>query len=158
MVNYMAEDRPAMAVTARVLSQRMAAPTRGTEYRLKREVRYLASYPHRDLACQELVEYSYRIWSNKSVWAGGVTSRKSCIGWYTQRNGGRFASGTRPTHMLCCRQEKWSGTAQQGIPEGLRVRSRPGASACNGMLLRTGAGHVKHLGTKRLWAQGPVPS
>lgn len=32
------------------------------------------------------------------------------------------------------------------------------ASACKGMLLRTGAGRVKHLSTKQLWVQGAVPA
>ena len=32
------------------------------------------------------------------------------------------------------------------------------ASACRGMLLRSGVGRIKHLTTKQLWAQGAVAS
>lgn len=39
------QDRPDSAATARALSQRMAAPTEGTEMCLKRVIRHLASHP-----------------------------------------------------------------------------------------------------------------
>lgn len=36
IINYVAQDRPDLAVTARALSQRMASPTDDTKYCLKR--------------------------------------------------------------------------------------------------------------------------
>lgn len=45
-VNYMAQDRPYMAVTARVLSPRTSTPTDGSEHCLKRAIRDRASHPH----------------------------------------------------------------------------------------------------------------
>ena len=38
------------------------------------------------------------------------------------------------------------------------LRIHTDASACKGMLLRTGAGKLKHMSTKQLWAQGAVES
>ena len=38
----------------------------------------------------------------------------------------------------------------------VKMKMHTDASACKGMLLRHGAGRVKHLTTKQLWAQGAV--
>lgn len=46
ILNYVAQDGPDLAVTARVLSQRMSAPTEGTEHCLNCALLYLASHPH----------------------------------------------------------------------------------------------------------------
>lgn len=42
--------------------------------------------------------------------------------------------------------------------ERLPFRISVDASACKGMLLRTGAGKIKHISTKQLWAQGAIAS
>lgn len=45
IVNYMAQGRPDLAVMARVLSQRSAPPTEGTEDCVQRIIRYLVAPP-----------------------------------------------------------------------------------------------------------------
>lgn len=45
MIHDVAQDRLFLAAAARVLSQRMASSTEGTEFCLKRVIRYLASHP-----------------------------------------------------------------------------------------------------------------
>lgn len=47
ITNYMAQDRPNLSVTARVLSQHLATPTEGTEMSLKRAIRYLSTHLRR---------------------------------------------------------------------------------------------------------------
>ena len=40
--------------------------------------------------------------------------------------------------------------------QDLQIEIRVGANACRGILLRQGAGKVKHLCTKQLWVQGAI--
>ena len=42
--------------------------------------------------------------------------------------------------------------------KGPKITAYTDASACRGMLLRKGAGKIKHMSTKQLWAQGAVDS
>lgn len=46
IINYMAQGRLDLAMTARVLSQRIASPTTGTGGCLRRAISHLASYPN----------------------------------------------------------------------------------------------------------------
>lgn len=89
IVKYKAQDRPDMALTTRVLFQRMAVPTRGIEYCLKRPIRQFASHPCGVLTHPRGIgsRRALRI-PTDSDWVADVTSRKSHCGGYIQRNGG----------------------------------------------------------------------
>lgn len=77
-MNYMAQDRPDTELVARVFSQIMASPTEGTEYCLKRVIRYLVSHPRGAWTYPRgSTDGPLRSWT-QSDWAGSVASRKSC--------------------------------------------------------------------------------
>ena len=44
-INYLAQDRPDLAVAANLLARSMAHPKVGDEIKLKRVIRYLKSHP-----------------------------------------------------------------------------------------------------------------
>ena len=51
--------------------------------------------------------------------------------------------------MFECESNLWEEMFHEGLEASVHVDS----SACKGMLLRSGAGKVKHLSTKQLWVQ-----
>jgi hypothetical protein len=79
-VNYLAQDRPDLAVAASLLSRSMARPMVGDEVRLKRTLRYLKSHP----TCR--LEYKWQeapqsvTLLTDSDWAGDVQTRRSTSG------------------------------------------------------------------------------
>lgn len=79
-LNYMALDRPDLAVAARTLSQNMAAPRTGTAAGIKRAIRYSKKIPR---GVRRVPGYDdgdgIRIWTG-SDWAGDRTTRRSCSG------------------------------------------------------------------------------
>ena len=78
-INYMSQDRPDLSVAARLLSQRMAKPTSGTEVGMKRVIRYLRHHP----VCCCLMRWNGGHdlkGMTDSDWAGDIDSRKSVSG------------------------------------------------------------------------------
>lgn len=70
IINYMAQDLPELSVMAKVLSQRMADPTTGTEECLERTITYLVRHPRGLLVFPRgQVEKPLRCWTG-SDWAG----------------------------------------------------------------------------------------
>lgn len=87
IINYRAQVRPDLAVTARVLSQRMAIPTESAEHCLKRAFRNLVSHTQRvSMYPRVSVDDARRIWTD-SDGIGNVSSPKSYSGGHIQRNG-----------------------------------------------------------------------
>ena len=88
-INYMAQDRPAISVAARVLSHCMAGPREGVLPAIKLVIRYLRRYPRCIIEInsdQQVTELD--VWTD-SDWAGNVETRKSC-------SGGSLQLGTSP--------------------------------------------------------------
>ena len=169
-INYMAQDRPDLGAAARVLSQHMAQPKSGVIPVLKRVLRYLRKYPRGILKVTGVVEWIIEVFTD-SDWAGDVASRRSCSG------GGLMIDSNLVHHWskLQANVALSSGEAElnaavKGISEAIgmaelvkevagvepRIRLHTDANACRGMLLRQGAGKVKHLSMKQFWVQGAI--
>ena len=171
-VNYMAQDRPDLSVASRLLSQRMAKPTEGTEVGLKRLIRYVRGHPR----CWNLMRWdsgdNITVMTD-SDWAGDKETRKSTSGgclmagrtvighWSKLQSNVSLSSGEAELNAAVKGISEIIGANELykelgGAGHGLEVQTD--ASACKGMLLRRGAGRVKHLCTKQLWVQGAIES
>ena len=162
-----------MSVAARVLSQCMARPREGVLQCLKRVIRYLHGNPRCVLMVDPDVPLQdVKVWTD-SDWAGDVASRKSCSGGYLQLAGTTVAHWSKlQSNVALSSGEAELNAAVKGVAEAigvyqiikecmgeeLQVEVRVDANACRGILLRQGAGRVKHLCTKQLWIQGAVES
>ena len=88
-VNYMAQDRPDLAVVARTMSQQMARPRQGVLPVIKRTIRYLQKFPKCSLTVPNLDESTpveIAGWTD-SNWANDLRTRKSCSGGYITISG-----------------------------------------------------------------------
>jgi hypothetical protein len=166
-VNYLAQDRPDLAVAASLLSRSMAKPMVGDEVRLKRTVRYLKSHP----TCR--LEYKWQeaptciTVLTDSDWAGDVQTRRST-------SGVLVLMGKHPLHFSSKMQKTIalsSGEAElnaqvSGLTEALGISSLCrdwqsasqvecfcDSSAARGIAHRTGVGRMKHLQVRQLWVQ-----
>jgi hypothetical protein len=174
-INYMALDRPDLAVVARTMSQHMSNPREGVIPVIKRVLRYLKRYPRCFVTVPRLAEgtsWSIQSWTD-SDWATDPRTRKSCSGGYLMVNGFCIAHWSKTqANVALSSGEAELNASVKAISEliGLKVLlsevSRGAASlslhvdasACKGILLRQGAGKIKHLSVKQLWTQGAVQS
>ena len=170
-LNYMSLDRVDLAVAARAASQHMSAPREGTIPYVKRVIRYLKTYPR-------CVSQYKTHWGEQpltivtdSVWAGDLDHRRSCSGGLILLGDALIShwSKTQASVALSSGEAELNSTVK-GLSEGLGVWQLINeiwgvevpisvlgdSSACRGMLLRHGAGRVKHLSTKQLWVQEAV--
>ena len=169
-INYMAQDRPDLSVASRMLSQRMAKPTSGTEVGLKRVIRYVRGHPR----CWNLMRWNsgneLKVLTD-SDWAGDKESRKSTSGgclllgqnvighWSKMQSNVALSSGEAELNAAVKGISEIIGVSELHKELGSIVTElelRTDASACKGMLLRRGAGRVKHFCTKQLWVQGAI--
>jgi hypothetical protein len=170
-INYMAQDRPDLSVAARLLSQHMAVPREGVVPGIKRVIRYIQKYPRGVSYIGKHYDTPIlHVWTD-SDWAGDLESRRSCSGGSLQLDTATVHHWSKlQTNVALPSGEAELNAAAKGISEGIGVyesmkemfRVSPrivlhiDASACEGILLRQGAGRVKHLTTKQLWVQGAV--
>ena len=167
LLNYIAQDRADLSFSAKELSQSMARPRECDRQGVKRAVRYLRRFPR---CC---LPYNWQSQPAKievytdADWGGCAQTRRST-------SGGLVLLGS---HLLCF----WSRTQQtvalsscesevnaliKGGVEGLGVKHmlqqcglhpalelRTDASAACGLCARQGAGKVKHITFRQLWAQ-----
>ena len=172
IIVYMAQDRPDLCVAACHLARSMSCPTMDDHVKLKRVVRYISSHRR----CVNLFRFQAETQKvdllTDSDWANDSRTRKS-------HSGGAIMIGT---HMVA----HWSriqpvvalssGEAELyacvaglsrflGVVNMLRdirgqdwgdLTHKVDAAACKGILLRRGAGGVKHLETKFLWVQEAI--
>ena len=172
-INYMAQDRPDLSVAARVLSQCMAHPREGVRQGVKRVIRYLSGRPRCVLMIPHSVEFNKIEVMTDSDWAGDISTRRSCSGGSLQFGGATVLHWSKlQSNVALSSGEAELNAAVKGMSEAIGLSElvheifqvRPGikltvdASACKGMLLRQGAGRVKHLTTKQLWVQGAIQS
>ena len=169
-VNYMAQDRPDLSAAAKAMSQHMAQPREGVLNSLKRCVRYLKKHPVSSMLIPNGVdegENTMTVWTD-SDWAGDIASRRSTSGGVVVYRGAILAhwSKSQSNVALSSAEAELNATVKglseliglsnliqetQRVPVSLVLCTD--ASACKGMLLRHGAGKVKHLSVKQLWAQ-----
>ena len=174
-VNYMAQDRPDLAFVARIMSQHMAAPRDGIVLVIKRVLRYLKRFPRCVLTVPTMKEgdvWEVKGWAD-SDWATDPRSRKSCSGGFIMINDLCVAHWSKTqSNVALSSGEAELNAAVKALSEiiGLHVllsevsgsvsslSLHVDSSACKAMLLRQGAGRVKHLAVKQLWSQGAVQS
>ena len=169
-VNYMAQDRPDLSAAAKAMSQHMSQPREGLLNSLKRCVRYLKKYPVSSMLIPNGVDEednTMTVWSD-SDWAGDLASRRSTSGGVIMYRGAILGhwSKSQSNVALSSAEAELNATVKglseliglynltqetQRVPVTLVLCTD--ASACKGMLLRHGAGKVKHLSVKQLWAQ-----
>jgi hypothetical protein len=169
-VNYLAQDRPDLAVAASLLSRSMAKPMVGDEVRLKRTLRYLKSHP----TCR--LEYKWQeaptaiTLLTDSDWAGDVQTRRSTSGVVIQmgRHLLQFSSKQQKTVALSSGEAELNALVS-GLTEALGIGSLCtdwhsavpvqcfcDSSAARGIAHRTGVGKMKHLQVRQLWVQEQV--
>ena len=172
-ISYMAQDRPDLSCTARELSRHMAAPREGLRRGIEQVLRYLRGQPwcvQKWKASVPEKDYQVKVFSD-SDWATDKETRKSISGGLVMLGPVVLThwSKTQTTVALSSAEAEFNGVVK-GLIEGVSIFNlfeelwqRPpefilhtDASACKGMLLRTGVGKLKHLSTKQLWAQGAV--
>jgi hypothetical protein len=171
-VNYMAQDRPDLSVAARVLSQGMAHPHEGINVGIKRVIRYLAKCPRSVLKICPDEKRELDIWTD-SDWAGDLETRRSCSGgmlfvhgvpllhWSKLQSNVALSSGEAELNASVKAMSEGIGCFEllrELCGQSCRMFLCTDASACKGILLRQGAGRIKHLSVKCLWAQGAIDS
>jgi hypothetical protein len=110
------------------------------------------------------------VWTD-SDWAGDIETRKSCSGGSMQLGGTTVHHWSKvQSNIALSSGEAELNAAVKAISEAIgvkelmkeilgidvKIRLNVDASACRGILLRQGAGKVKHLATKQLWVQAAV--
>ena len=166
----MAQDRPDLSSAAKSMSQHMARPREGVLNSVKRCVRYLKKYPVSTMTIPRGMpedDNTLVVWTD-SDWAGDVGSRRSTSGGIIEFRGAILSHWSKSqSNVALSSAEAELNATVKGLSEliGLyhlieetqrttvKLVLRTDASACKGMLLRHGAGKVKHLSVKQLWAQ-----
>ena len=105
-----------------------------------------------------------------SDWANDVKTRKSTSGGVVMLGGHVLLSWSRVQSTIALSSgEAELNSSVKGISEIIgiinlsaelgftwNVRHRVDATACKGIMIRTGAGKVKHLSTRQLWIQEAI--
>ena len=171
----MSQDRADLSAVAKTMSQHMAKPREGVVPILKRTVRYLKKFPKSSLVIPRDVEREdatpvLEVWTD-SAWAGEASTRRSTSGGYIRYRGVVLLHWSKlQSNIALSSGEAELNATVKGlseviglynlIEETMKVKPQislfPDASACKGMLLRHGAGRIKHLSVKQLWAQEVV--
>ena len=169
-INYMAQDRPDLAVVSRILSQGMATPYSGIRVGIKRAIRYLKRCPRCVLRVAADTTRSLELWTD-SDWAGDVVTRRSCSGGSVLWCGVPLTAWSKlQSNVALSSGEAELNGAVKAVSEGIgalhlirelcseecRVSLCTDASACKGIVLRQGCGRIKHLDVKSLWIQGAI--
>ena len=171
-VVYLAQDRMDLGFASKELAKRMARPRIGDEMGLKRVIRYLLGRPRCVYRYNwQPVPEALKIFTD-SDWAGDVESRKSTSGGVVMIGDHLIGhwSRTQATIALSSGEAELNASVK-GASEGLGLRQLAqevgyalvfhllgDSSAAKGIMLRTGAGAIKHLCTKQLWIQERVMS
>ena len=171
-VVYLAHDRMDLSVSACLLATSMANPRGSDQARLKRVGRYLKGRP---LYCQ-----LYR-WQSETTQITLQTDSDwvTCQNTRRSKSGGVIFVGVHPVSHWCRLQTQValsSGEAElyssvHGVKElagfinvlrerfgedWCSIKHEVDATTCRGIMLRRGAGGIKHLQVKDLWVQEAV--
>ena len=166
----MALDRADSSFSAKEVSRGMAAPTRGDVVRIKRVIRYLKGSPRvgNTFRWQSPVDL-LTVYSD-SDWAGCAKIRKSSSGGMVLRGGHVLAhwASTQATVALSSAEAELSALVKAiseslGIMNVIKAMRKPmqyhimtDSSAAKVIVHRLGAGKIKHLEARQLWAQEVV--
>ena len=170
-VNYLAQDRPDLAVASCICAARMAQPMEGDEALLKKIVRYLQGVPMSATRFRWQGPIDTLTVKTDSDWAACRLTRKSksggalfvgthCIGhWCKTQDRIARSSGEAELKSVCKGMAELLGLAF--VMEFLRgeipkLEHWVDASATIGMVHREGSGQLKHLHVRTLWVQEAV--
>ena len=170
MINYLAMDRPDIGFSTKEVARSMSNPDSADLVRLKRLVRYLKGRPRLVWSFPWQAETSeVRVFSD-SDWAGCLKTRRSTSGGLIMHGKHLLAhwSRTQATVALSSGEAEVNAALKAGS-EGLGFRTLAqemlepvnvtivgDSTASRGVLLREGAGRIKHLDVKQLWLQEKV--
>merc|ERR1711873_173376 len=164
------EHPPDCCYASRVLSKHMSSPTDGTRDALIHVIKYLKTHRrcvNKFVANIAPSDLKLDVFSD-SDWANNKTDRKSCSGGTILLAGVplSFWSKTQSNIALSSGEAELNGSVKaiseclsvihlydELFHERLETNVHVDSSACKGMLLRSGAGKVKHLSTEQLWGQ-----
>ena len=171
-LNYLAQDRPDLVVASCLVARSMAAPRVGDEVKLKRAIRYLKLHPVVSIQYQWQPETSNITLMTDSDWASCKATRRSCSGGVVMRGSHLLAFWCKLQHKIALSSgEAELYSSNKGLSEYLGtlhlmremiderwgvLKHQVDASACRSMLLRKGAGSLKHLEIRDLWGQEVV--
>ena len=166
-VNFVAPDRPEALYATKECMKSMSAPTKKSEERLKRLLRYFKGAP------RAAIQMAYGASGNvlktyvAADFAGCVKTRRSTSGGCIMWNGCLLKawSKTIPTLALSSGESELSALAK-GAAEGLGARSlfhdlgvevsleiHSDATAAIGIAARQGLGRIRHISVADLWVQ-----
>ena len=167
LLNYIAQDRGDLAFSTKELSQTMARPRVGDDQGVKRAARYLRRFPVSSLMYNWQAQPSKLVVYTDADWGGCVRTRRSTSGGLILHGDHllSFWSRTQQCVALSSCESEVNALIKGGV-EGLGVKHmiqqcgceldlelKTDASAAQGLCARQGAGRVKHLTVRQLWAQ-----
>ena len=169
-INYVAQDRPDIAVAANQLARSMAVPREGDEKGIKRLIRYLAGSPRCVYVYRYQTEPTVIDVMSDSDWAGCRATRRSTSGGAVLHGSHLLLHWSKMQSNVALSSGEAELSAQvKGVSEGLcvrnvakdlgvelRLRTHADSSAARGILNRVGVGKLKHLEVKHLWVQDLV--
>ena len=172
--NYLSADRPDIGFAVKELCRDMAAPTSGSQAKLKRVGRYLIQYPKLQWEFGGGGEAkgdddTLHVYTD-SDWAGCPRTRRSTSGGLVLLSGVavKHWSSTQPSVALSSGEAEYVALVK-AASEGLGVQALArdlgwdfklvvytDSSTARAVANRTGAGKIRHMETRLLWVQDAV--
>ena len=170
ILNYLSMDRPDISFSTKEVARKMSKPEVADWVRLKRILRFLRGHPRLVWHYPWQMEQTSMTVFTDSDWASCLKTRRST-------SGGVVMIGSHLIHHSCrtqatialssCEAELNAALKAGSEAIGLRnvmaeMRDEMGiqmfgdSTASRGVLLREGAGRIKHLDIKQLWIQEKV--
>ena len=167
LANFMAQDGPDIGFATKEISKAMASPCEGDVPQLKRLGRYLIKYPRRGYLYRWQTQPKVLSGYSDSDWGGDRGSRRSTSGgclmagmhlltqWSRTQHVISLSSAEAELHALCTCATEGLALRNICVEMGLEVYFEllTDSSAAKGIVMRQGAGKVKHLDIKSLWIQ-----
>ena len=167
LLNYIAQDRADLSFAAKELSQSMARPRLGDDQGVKRVARYLRCFPACALVYRWQAQPASLTVYTDADWGGCVQTRRSTSGGLILHGDHLLTFWARTQQCLALSScESEVNALVKGGVEGLGIKHmaeqcgnsmqlelRTDAAAAQGLCARQGAGRVKHLTVRQLWAQ-----
>ena len=158
---YLALDRLDIQFTAKVISRSVASPTVHADETLEARSRYLTGHP------RVLRRYPRQEWTGKKVWgltdsnwAACLVTRKKTSYLRSQLNTVDFMLGKRGSGVLrscaVCLSNAGVKTSHVGLVTGCQGRTGNGQLSMQGVVLKRGAGKIRHIHCLALWLQHAV--
>ena len=171
-LNYLALDRPDIAVAVNRLARTMSSPRLGNEVALKRVLRYLQGAPVCRLTFSMQHLSSRLVGLSDSDWAGCKATRKSTSGNAVLLGAHLIHFSSRTQKAIALSSSEAELVSQVGVAcEVLAVQNllrechiemgitcKCDSSAARAIASRVGVGRLKHLELKHLWIQDHVQS